>query len=160
MDGRGRVDAARVAAAFRPDTILVSVMHANNEVGTVQPVAEIAALAHQRGILVHTDAAQSVGKIPVNVDALGVDLLLLAGHKLYAPKVSGPCTSAATRRSHVSATVPARRAGAGPARRMSPGSWASARPAPSPPGFCPKRPNACAVSGTALYSIVFNERLP
>jgi cysteine desulfurase len=89
VDSRGRVDADRVAAAFRPDTILVSVMHANNEVGTVQPVAEIAALAHQRGILVHTDAAQSIGKIPVNVDALGVDLLSLAGHKLYAPKGIG-----------------------------------------------------------------------
>jgi cysteine desulfurase len=89
VDSRGRVDADRVAAAFRPDTILVSVMHANNEVGTVQPVAEIAASAHQRGILVHTDAAQSIGKIPVNVDALGVDLLSLAGHKLYAPKGIG-----------------------------------------------------------------------
>jgi cysteine desulfurase len=89
VDSRGRVDADRVAAAFRPDTILVSVMHANNEVGTVQPVAEIAALVHQRGILVHTDAAQSIGKIPVNVDALGVDLLSLAGHKLYAPKGIG-----------------------------------------------------------------------
>jgi cysteine desulfurase len=89
VDGRGRVDATRVAAVFRPDTILVSVMHANNEVGTVQPVAEIAALAHQRGILVHTDAAQSIGKIPVNVDDLGVDLLSLAGHKLYAPKGIG-----------------------------------------------------------------------
>jgi cysteine desulfurase len=89
VDSRGRVDADRVAAAFRPDTILVSVMHANNEVGTVQPVAEIAALAHQRGSLVHTDAAQSIGKIPVNVDALGVDLLSLAGHKLYAPKGIG-----------------------------------------------------------------------
>ena len=89
VDGLGRVDATRVAAAFRPDTILVSVMHANNEVGTVQPVAEIAALAHQRGILVHTDAAQSVGKIPVNVDDLGVDLLSVAGHKVYAPKGIG-----------------------------------------------------------------------
>jgi cysteine desulfurase len=89
VDGRGRVDAARVAAAFRPDTILVSVMHANNEVGTVQPVAEIAESAHRRGILVHTDAAQSIGKIPVNVDDLGVDLLSVAGHKLYAPKGIG-----------------------------------------------------------------------
>ena len=89
VDGRGRVDAGRVAAAFRPDTILVSVMHANNEVGTLQPVAEIAALARQRGILVHTDAAQSIGKIPVEVDDLGVDLLSVAGHKLYAPKGIG-----------------------------------------------------------------------
>jgi cysteine desulfurase len=89
VDGRGRVDPTRVATAFRPDTILVSVMHANNEVGTVQPVAEIAALAHQRGILVHTDAAQSIGKLPVNVDDLGVDLLSVAGHKVYAPKGIG-----------------------------------------------------------------------
>jgi cysteine desulfurase len=89
VDGTGRVDAARVAAAFRPDTILVSVMHANNEVGTLQPVKEIAVLARQKGILVHTDAAQSLGKIPVNVDDLGVDLLSVAGHKIYAPKGIG-----------------------------------------------------------------------
>ncbi len=89
VDRFGRVDAARVAAAFRPETVLVSVMHANNEVGTVQPVAEIAALAHQRGIFVHTDAAQSIGKIPVRVDDLGVDLLSVAGHKVYAPKGIG-----------------------------------------------------------------------
>ncbi len=64
-------------------------MHANNEVGTVQPIAEIAALARERGVPVHTDAAQSVGKIPVRVDDLGVDFLTVAGHKLYAPKGVG-----------------------------------------------------------------------
>jgi cysteine desulfurase len=89
VDGHGRVDSGAVARALRPETVLVSVMHANNEVGTLQPVAEIAALAHARGIPVHTDAAQSVGKIPVRVDDLGVDLLSVAAHKLHGPKGVG-----------------------------------------------------------------------
>jgi cysteine desulfurase len=67
----------------------VSIMHANNEVGTLQPIKEIAALARQKGVLVHTDAAQSLGKVPVDVEELGVDLLTVAGHKLYAPKGIG-----------------------------------------------------------------------
>ncbi len=89
VDGHGRVSVASVADALCPDTTLVSLMHANNEVGTVQPLAEIAALTRPRGIVLHTDAAQSVGKIPVRVDELGVDLLSIAGHKLYAPKGVG-----------------------------------------------------------------------
>jgi cysteine desulfurase len=89
VDGTGRVDPDDVRRAITPETILVSVMHANNEVGTIEPVAEIAAIAHERGVLVHTDAAQSVGKIPTRVDDLGVDLLSIAGHKAYAPKGVG-----------------------------------------------------------------------
>jgi cysteine desulfurase len=89
VDGQGLVSPGDLALALRDDTVLVSVMHANNEVGTIEPIALLAALARARGALFHTDAAQSVGKIPVNVDALGVDLLTLAGHKLYAPKGVG-----------------------------------------------------------------------
>jgi cysteine desulfurase len=85
----GRVRPAAVAAALRPDTVLVSVMHANNESGIVQPLPEISRIAHERGVVVHTDAAQSVGKLPVRVDDLGADLLTVAGHKLYAPKGVG-----------------------------------------------------------------------
>lgn len=89
VDKYGQVDPAQLSDALRDDTVLVSIMHANNEVGTIQPVEEIAAVTRPRGILLHTDAAQSVAKIPVSVDDLGVDLLTLAGHKFYATKGVG-----------------------------------------------------------------------
>ncbi|HHO47971.1 MAG TPA: cysteine desulfurase [Desulfobacteraceae bacterium] len=89
VDGEGLVDPAAVEEAIRPDTILITIMHANNEVGTIQPIGDIAEIARNQNIIFHTDAAQSVGKIPAAVDALGVDMLSVAGHKLYAPKGIG-----------------------------------------------------------------------
>jgi cysteine desulfurase len=89
VDGQGLVDPDAVGRALRRDTRLVSIMHSNNEVGTLQPIKEISAHTRARGVLLHTDAAQSLGKVPVDVNALGVDLLTVAGHKLYAPKGIG-----------------------------------------------------------------------
>jgi cysteine desulfurase len=89
VDSQGGVSPEDVQRAITGKTFLISIMHANNEVGTLEPVAEIAFIARERGILIHTDAVQSVGKIPVNVNDLGADLLSLAGHKLYGPKGTG-----------------------------------------------------------------------
>lgn len=89
VDEYGLVSPSDLDQAITPDTLLVTIMHANNEVGTIQPIAELAEIAHRHEALMHTDAAQSVGKIPVSVDKLGVDLLSIAGHKIYAPKGIG-----------------------------------------------------------------------
>ena len=92
VDGTGRVDPDAVRRAITPRTALISIMHANNETGTVQPIEAIAAVARESGIRFHTDAAQSIGKLAASVAALGVDLLSIAGRKLYAPKGVGRST--------------------------------------------------------------------
>jgi cysteine desulfurase NifS/selenium donor protein len=89
VDSDGIIAPSAVEKAITPQTILVTIMHANNEIGTIEPLLEIAKIAHKKNILVHSDCAQSVGKIPVKISDLGVDLLSIAGHKLYAPKGIG-----------------------------------------------------------------------
>ncbi len=89
VDATGRIDPQAVAHAIRADTILISIMLANNEVGTTQPIQEIARIAGEAGVPIHTDAAQACGKIATRVDELGVDFLTIAGHKMYAPKGIG-----------------------------------------------------------------------
>ncbi len=89
VDQYGLIAPEQVAEALRDDTILVTIMHANNEVGTIEPIAEIGAICRERGVWFHTDAVQSLGKIPVNVDDLNVDMLSLSAHKIYGPKGVG-----------------------------------------------------------------------
>jgi cysteine desulfurase len=89
VSGAGLVDPEDVRRALRPETVLISVMHANNELGTVQPIAEISRIAREAGVLMHSDGVQALGKVPVDVEALGVDLYSITGHKVYAPKGEG-----------------------------------------------------------------------
>jgi cysteine desulfurase len=89
VDEYGMVRAKDLEKAITPKTVLITIMHANNEVGTIQPISELSRIARERGVLFHTDAAQSAGKIPVRVEELGVDFLTIAGHKFYAPKGIG-----------------------------------------------------------------------
>ncbi|MCH8864826.1 MAG: cysteine desulfurase NifS [Chloroflexi bacterium] len=89
VDGNGLVDPAEVRRAIASDTVLISIMHANNEVGTIEPIAEIGKVAREAGVYFHTDAVQTAGHLPVNVDEMGVDLLSMSAHKLYGPKGIG-----------------------------------------------------------------------
>jgi len=89
VDEYGLVDIGAVKKAVRPDTILISIMFANNEVGTIEPVKEVSAIAREKGVLFHTDAVQALGKIPIDVEEIGIDLLSISAHKIYGPKGTG-----------------------------------------------------------------------
>jgi cysteine desulfurase len=116
-DRRGRIDPDAVAAALRPDTVLASIMLVNNEIGVIQDVAAIGALCRSRGVLLHSDAAQAVGKIPVDVDLIPVDFVALTAHKVYGPKGVGALYVRADARAHLQAIL----FGGGQERGLRPG---------------------------------------
>jgi cysteine desulfurase len=152
VDGHGVVDLDALRAALSRLTLVVSFMHANNEVGRLQPIREIAELAHAHGALLHTDAAQSTGKIGVDVGALGADLPTLAGHKLYAPKGVGALMCAREYGWSRSCTGADRKAADAPAPRTCPTRSGSERRARSRGGRCRRLrigslPGRAAVAG-------------
>jgi len=141
VDKYGMVSLDDLANAITDKTILISIMHASNEVGTIQPIKDMAAMAREKGIFFHTDAVQSMGKIPVNVDELGVDLLTVSGHKIYGPKGVGALyIRKGTRWRQTLFTVAPRKGCAGPVRKMYPASSGWAKPASWRHGTWRKRP--------------------
>ncbi|MFD5134624.1 cysteine desulfurase family protein [Streptomyces olindensis] len=148
VDGDGLVEPAALAAAFTEDTVLVSVMAANNETGALQPVTELAALAHEQGALFHCDAAQAVGKIPLDVGELGVDLLTIVGHKMYAPK--GAAALYVRDGVRLKPVGLQRRAGARPAR----GRRTSPCPSHSAPPHSSRPPNSPTVLGPRAGAVL------
>jgi len=145
VDQYGMVDPDHVKRAIRPDTIAITIMHANSEVGTVQPVAAIGALAREHGLVFHVDAVQTFGKIPIDVHALGIDVMSFSSHKIYGPKgVAGLYIGRGTK------MVAANTSGAG-ARgpRTCPASSASARRWRSGRARCPRKPSGHGRCATA-----------
>lgn len=127
MDENGVVKVDELEKAIRPDTILISVMFANNEIGTIQPIKEIGEIAKKHGVLFHTDAVQAYGQLPINVDELHIDMLSSSGHKLNGPKGIGFFTSAKALRSVLSYTAEHRSVNVVPVRKMFLVLWGTAR---------------------------------
>lgn len=140
VGGDGLIDVAQLAAALEDGTVLVSVMAVNNEIGTVQPLAEIGALCRARGVLLHTDAAQATGKVPLDVEAMNIDLLSISGHKLYAPKGVGALYVRRRPRARLNAEM----SGGGQERGLRSGTLA--------PALIVALGLACAISGDEMNS--------
>ena len=151
VDRFGRVDPADVEAAVGGHTTLVSVMYANNEVGTIQPIAEIGAICRSRGVLLHVDAIQAAGYLPLDVDALGADLVSLRGTSSTARRALARCSCGRGPRCWPSCPAVRRSGSAGRGRRTCPESWASRGPWSSPRPNGQRKPSVWRPSGTSWW---------